>query len=255
MRTPAVEGIIERRLLINYRVAPDALKGVLPDPFRPKLVDGFAIAGICLIRLAKLRPRGFPAGVGLRSENAAHRIAVEWDADGVTREGVYIPRRDSDSCVNALVGGRVFPGRHHHATFDVSESDGRFAVALRSEDDSTRVNVVGRTASSLPADSVFATLADASRFFEGGAVGYSATSDADTHDGLELRIAHWRVEPLAVETVESSFFDDADRFPKGAAIFDCALAMRDVVHEWHTLPSLSHSGFHPEPELVTPGAV
>ena len=97
MKVPAVEGIIERRLLVNYRIAPGALAGLLPAPFRPKLVGGYAIAGICLIRLASVRPRGLPAGLGLRSENAAHRIVVEWDADGRSHDGVYIPRRDSDS--------------------------------------------------------------------------------------------------------------------------------------------------------------
>jgi hypothetical protein len=48
-------------------------------PFRPQLVHGWAVAGICLIRLGRLRPSRVPSAVGLRSENAAHRIAVEWD--------------------------------------------------------------------------------------------------------------------------------------------------------------------------------
>ena len=48
MRVPVLHGVIERRLLVNYRVAPDALADILPPPFRPKLVDGYAIAGICL---------------------------------------------------------------------------------------------------------------------------------------------------------------------------------------------------------------
>src|SRR5262245_21729758 len=73
-----------------------------------------------------------PAALGLRSENAAHRIAVEWDADGCSQEGVYIPRRDSDSRFNTWVGGRVFPGQHQHAAFTIAESDDRFDVALRS---------------------------------------------------------------------------------------------------------------------------
>lgn len=241
MRVPVVEGIIERRLLINYRVAPDALAGILPAPFRPKIVDGYAIAGICLIRLTDVRPRGIPAGFGLRSENAAHRIAVEWDADGRTHEGVYIPRRDSDSCLNALVGGRIFPGLHHRAEFTVSESEGRFDVALRSDDDRTHVAVVGRTARSLPAGSVFANLEEASEFFRGGAVGYSATNLPGRYDGLELRVGEWRVEPLTVERVESSFFDDLRNRSHGAVAFDCALVMRRVAHTWHSLPTLSCS--------------
>jgi len=45
-----------------------------------------------------------PEAVGFSSENAAHRIAVLWDDEqGVTREGVFIPRRDTNSPVNYLL--------------------------------------------------------------------------------------------------------------------------------------------------------
>ena len=243
MKVPAVHGIIERRLLVNYRVAPDALDGILPPPFRPKLVGGYAIAGICLIRLASVRPRGLPAGLGIGSENAAHRIAVEWDEGGGTREGVYIPRRDSDSRINTLVGGRIFPGEHQHAEFIVRESDDSFEVALRSDDNRTRVAISGRIVQSLPSGSVFPSLAGASAFFQRGSVGYSATRRPGHYDGLELRIAGWKVEALAVEHVSSSFFDDVIRFPVGSVTFDCALVMRGIHHSWHTLPALSHSAF------------
>ena len=241
MRVPTLDGVIERRLLVNYRVDPDAIIGVLPPPFRPKLAGGYAIAGICLIRLASVRPHGLPARLGLGSENAAHRIAVAWNADGHTHEGVYIPRRDSDSRLNALVGGRVFPGQHHKAIFTVSESDDQLSVALQSDDERTHVTVVGRIAQTLPPGSVFTNLEEASAFFRGGSIGYSATDRQGRYDGLELRIAEWRAEPLTVEHVASSFFDDTSRFPVGTATFDCALVMRAVPHSWHALPTLSYS--------------
>lgn len=77
MRLPALRGIIDRRILANYRVDPVCMAAALPQPFRPQLVNGFSIGGICLIRLKHVRPKGFPARWGLQSENAAHRIAVE----------------------------------------------------------------------------------------------------------------------------------------------------------------------------------
>src|SRR5215469_6808390 len=88
---PAVAGTIERRMLVNFRCRPDALARILPTPFRPKLVNGWGMAGICLIRLGGVRPIFLPPIAGLKSENAAHRIAVEWDEGGANREGVYIP--------------------------------------------------------------------------------------------------------------------------------------------------------------------
>src|SRR5690349_9232608 len=94
--------VVERRLLVNYRVDPEVAARMVPGPLRPQVVSGWAVAGICLLRLGRVRPGWAPAAVGVRSENAAHRVAVEWDGpDGVER-GVYIPRRDTDSRLNAL---------------------------------------------------------------------------------------------------------------------------------------------------------
>ncbi len=111
MRIPIIRGLIDRRILVNFHVDPDVLAKVLPQPFRPKLVNGVGVAGVCLIRLKHIRPRFWPAMLGVSSENAAHRIAVQWEAGDELREGVYIPRRDTSSRLNSLVGGRLFPGR------------------------------------------------------------------------------------------------------------------------------------------------
>lgn len=232
-------GVIARRLLVNYRVAPDVLARLLPAPFRPQRVGEWGVAGICLIGLRAVRPRGVPGALGLASENAAHRIAVEWEEGGAVRRGVYVPRRDTSSWVNVAVGGRLFPGVHQRARFAVRESAAEVAVSLVSDDGATRVEVAGRESGALPADSVFDSLAAASAFFEHGALGYSAGRHPGLHDGLELRTATWRVVPLAVERLASSFFEDTRAFPAGSATFDCALLMREVAHEWHARGTLS----------------
>jgi hypothetical protein len=238
MHVPAIRGVIARRLLVNFRVDPAALRPVVPAPFRPQLVNGSAIAGICLIRLSGVRPRVLPAAVGLSSENAAHRIAVEWEERGTTRQGVYIPRRDSSSRLKRLLGGRVFPGVSHAARFEVSESEDTFRVQMESADGAAHVRVDGTLAPTLPADSVFPSVAAASDFFEQGALGYSATGRPGVFDGLELRSLTWHVEPLAVTAVESSFFEDRRTFPAGSTEFDCALVMRNITHEWHARDQL-----------------
>lgn len=233
MRIPVIRGRIDRRILANFHVAPDVIARVLPPPFRPRLVGGYAIGGVCLIRLRSIRPRWLPLPWGIGSENAAHRIAVEWDDGGRVRQGVYIPRRDTDSRLNSLVGGRFFPGIHHHASFAVEESVDRYSVTVRSDDGETLVHVSGTVAERLPDSSVFSSLSAASDFFAGGSLGYSPTRRAGRYEGLELRCASWGVVPLDVDRVESTFFEDQRRFPRGSAAFDCALLMRGIDHEWH----------------------
>jgi hypothetical protein len=217
----------------------------LPAPFRPKLVDGWAIAGICLIRLEQLRPRGLPAAVGVCSESAAHRIAVSWqDASGALREGVYIPRRDTSSLLNVLVGGRCFPGEHQHARFQVREDASTIHLRMDSADGSADVRLRAQTSDQLPATSCFASLEAASAFFAAGSIGYSATRAGARLDGLELRTLSWRVEPLDVQSVISRYFGEASRFPPGSVTFDSALLMRNIPHEWHPVTGLAgaHAG-------------
>lgn len=238
MRLPVVAGIIDRRILANYRIAPDVMAAALPKPFKPLVVNGFAIGGICLIRLKNVRPRFLPIPWGIGSENAAHRIAVEWEWNGIRKQGVYIPRRDTSSWLNSLAGGRIFPGIHHHASFDVSESDGHFSVTMNSDDGSAAVHVSGTVTNEIDSESVFGSIQEASKFFAMGSLGYSDTQVAGTYDGLELECQNWKVEPLAVENPHSSYFENTDRFPSGSVHFDCALLMRSVVHEWHSRPDL-----------------
>lgn len=121
---------IERRVLVNLRVDPGVVARILPPPLRPQLVGGRAVAGICFIRLGQLRPAGLPAWLGMTTENAAHRVAVEWDTEDGVRRWVYIPWRDTDSVVTAVVGGRLYPGRHDRARFTVTESDDDVHVSL-----------------------------------------------------------------------------------------------------------------------------
>jgi hypothetical protein len=238
MRLPVIQGVIARRILANYRVDADVLARFLPPPFRPKLIRGFGIAGICLIGLRQIKPRMIRGKFGFSSENAAHRIAVEWTEGKTIREGVFIPRRDSSSRINALVGGRLFPGFHHHAAFQVVEQGDFVRVALESDDHLTQVWVEGQVVSSLPSSSVFHSLREASAFFEAGSVGYSVTPMPGQYDGLELRTYDWKVEPLAVDRITSSFFEDEGVFPPGSICFDCALLMRGIRHEWHSQKSL-----------------
>jgi hypothetical protein len=233
MQIPVIRGLIDRRILVNFRVDAAVLARLLPTPFRPKLVNGAGMAGVCLIRLKDIRPRFFPSFLGISSENAAHRIAVEWDQGGEIKEGVFIPRRDTSSRLNTLVGGRLFPGVHHHAAFKVQEQDDRYLVELNSDDRRTHLLVEGHVAEELPPTSVFRSVKQASDFFERGSLGYSVTAKPDQFDGLELRSFNWQVQPLAVGKVKSSFFEDRALFPAGSVEFDCALLMRGIEHEWH----------------------
>ncbi len=230
---PTFRGVIDRRILVNFAIEPQVLDPVLPDRFRPRTVDGpageRAIGGICCIRLTAMRPRGLPAAVGVTSENAAHRIGVEWEGDdGETRSGVYVPRRDTSSRLNSVFGSRSF-GRHYHADFAVTEDADRYRLHMRNDDHDVTVEVDAMETDGLPDGSVFPDVGAASAYHECGAVGYCPTPTGDRLAGVELATDEWHVEPLSVESVRASFFE---QFPEDAVTFDNALLMCDIGHEW-----------------------
>ncbi|MBX3257932.1 MAG: DUF2071 domain-containing protein [Chitinophagaceae bacterium] len=241
MRLPTIHGYIDRRILINFTADPGVVRKVIPEPFRPKVYKDKAVVGICLIRLKNIKLKGLPDFVGVSSENGAHRIAVEWDEDGNTKEGVYIPRRDTSLRLNTILGGRIFPGKHYLAKFNVKEGGGNYHIDFTSSD-STSISIDAKETNHFDQNSIFRTLENVSDFFERGAVGYSPNKDK--YEGLKLQAYTWQVRPLEVTDVHSSFYEDEKIFPKGSVQFDNALLMTRVEHEWKSLQDKPQATVH-----------
>jgi len=230
---PPLAATIERRLLVSYRLDPDVAQSLLPAGLRPHLVDGSAVSGICLLRLGSFRPAFIRPEIGWGAENAAHRIAVQWDEPGsdTPRSGVYIPIRHSGSRIPVLFGGRLFPGVHRHARFDVHETAERLQVGLTAPDVSVRADVEV-VPDATWSSSLFADVDEASAFYRAGAVGWSPShgpASRTAFDGLELKTDAWKVSAGRIRSLESSFFD---ALPPGSAEPDSVLVMRDVPMRW-----------------------
>jgi len=233
-----VDCVIERRLLVNFRVRPDQVARHLPKGLRPQLVGGVGVAGICLIRLGQLRPHGVPSAWGMTTENLAHRFAVEWDEEGVTCSGVYVPRRDSSSGLSALAGGRLFPGSHLRATIRVREAGPDLTISVHNYKQvmSVRVNVSDTTSLG---GSLFTSLDEAIQFFRNGSQGYSPSLSGSCLEGVQLQCDRWEATPVVINEIHSSFFEDPKSFEPGSVVVDCGLIMRNLPARWHATGDLS----------------
>jgi hypothetical protein len=110
VKLPPLRGTIARRILVNYRIAPDVLRPLLPAPFAPRIIHGWAMGGICLIRFRELRPRGFPASFGCPRRTPP--IASRWRSDdGVTRVAV------SGTVGDRLPSGSIFRSMEEASRF------------------------------------------------------------------------------------------------------------------------------------------
>lgn len=240
---PRLAATIERRLLINYRVDPEVASRLLPAGLRPQLVNDQAVAGVCLLRLGSLRPAWFAPAVGWGAENAAHRIAVEWDDARGTQVGVYIPERHSASWLPVIAGGRLLPGVHHRARFAGHETDDHIEVTM------TAPGTTVRAAVEYTEDwtsELFASVEDASAFFRNGSVGWSPSRHGRL-EGLRLESTRWQVTPGRAHSVQSTFFAG---LPAGTATLDSVLVMRDVPVTWTVVAGLTPPAG--DPALLTP---
>lgn len=240
LRLPVIEGHIDRRILLNYRIDPEYVRRILPSPFQARLHRDQAVGGICMIRFRALRPKHWPVACGISSENAAHRVAARWTHRGEQHSGVFIPRRDTASAFNHWAGGRVFPGIFQRSSFDVAEDSERYRVAISRPGHDPHVLFEGTAAPELGPASCFSSLAEASEFFAQGAVGYSPTRDGRRFQGMELRLLDWEIRPLHVREAHVQLFDDGVTFPRGTTQVDSAMIMQRLRHEWHAIPNLEH---------------
>jgi predicted nucleotidyltransferase len=174
-----------------------------------------------------------PSVLGLRTENVAHRFAVEWDDASGTKVGVYVPRRDSNSWLTAAGGGRIFPAKHHLARFDVEEKDLETSIVVTSVDRHLRLAV-----KAVPADEIggrlFNSTEEAIEFFRRGCLGLSPQGCG--LGAVRLECARWTATPMRVEQMSSSLFEDLVQFPEGTCELDGALLMRNLPARWTPEP-------------------
>ncbi len=221
-------GIIDHRILLNYRIDPDVLQRQMPREFKVNLVNGYGIGGICQVSLSNMRPKNLPLIPGIKSHNTAHRVAVV----GPKGEGVYVFRRDTNSTLNQWSGGRLFPGKHYKADFDVSIAGEAYKVEVKDKQGDRLMCVEARVVEEMPAGSIFQNVTEVSEFFKKGNLGWSKDPDKDHYDAIELKTTGWTMDPMAVVREYSGFFSDPARFPAGSVEFDSAVIMRDLEHSW-----------------------
>jgi hypothetical protein len=221
-RTPTVQGILRRRLLLNALVDPAEAATRLPPGLRPHRTPVGTVVGCCLLEIEHLRPTGLPAALGVRMRAAAHRISVEWEnEDGDRVVGVYVPERRTDSRLAVALGGRWFPGVHRPADIVVRDRAEGFTCAVRGGDCSitAQVKVADAASTDLACDPIAGACI-------GADVGLSTTHRGRL-EGARMEPSRRAAREVVVEAFESTFlagFATAEPAP--------AYLMQDVPVTW-----------------------
>jgi hypothetical protein len=233
-----VEGLMARRLLLNYWLDPDVARRLVPEQFELALVNGFAVAGICLLRLEQMRPHGLPAAVGIASENMAHRVAIRYREGDAWRDGVYIWRRDTDSLLARRLGGLLFPGTFRDAEFRVREGEETLEMEVLTADGAADVRFRAVLGTEWKWSLLFARLNDVEHFFRQADRGFHCAAGGSQLEGVRLHQQRWEMTAVAVAEAHAAYFADQARFPRGTVGFDSAVLLHGVPHYWQALEAL-----------------
>lgn len=217
-----VSGRIERRVLVGYSFDPEVVAPLLPEGFSPRLVNGRAVVGLCLIKFAGIGPSWLPHQLGLKPESVAHRVGVQWvNAQGEETQGVYVPEHHTSSFMVNQVGGRFFPGVQQLGEFQVEEHDERVRLWMESEGRKVLVDV---KPTSQWESSLFPSVEEAALFYK-PPKGWSPTLDGSQVEGVEMVTDAWNVEAWMPNQVMTTFFD---QFPDGSYDYDHTIVMRNL---------------------------
>lgn len=230
--SPAVRGVVERRLLVNYRVEVENLDAVLSEPFRGREVggSGMGIGSVCLTRVENARPRFAPGFLGIPVETATHRVYAR--VEGSDDHCVYVPRRDVSSGFHAFVMGSLLPTEFDRCEFRTEERDRKSLIKVDCGDEVVGILFQETERDEVNEDSVFYSLESASVFLCEGGVEYGLSGDV--YSGVETCPQEKDLKPVDVKEERSSYFG------KIGAEFDSAFRMEEVEHVWE--PRRSSTG-------------
>lgn len=225
--SPAIRGVMERRILVNYRVDVGTLDAVLPESFRGREVgeSGKGIGGLCFMRLKNARPRFSPKAAGVSAETVTHRISAVRDENGKEAPCVYVPRRDISSEFGAAIGRSTLSTEINCADFRVWEGEDVSRIRVDCGDEYVGVETHETDDDEIKEGSVFDSLESASEFFCEEGVEYSRSGER--YDGVEFCPREWGMKPVEVVELQSSFFERLE-----GAELDSAFRMEDIEHEW-----------------------
>lgn len=216
-----------RRLLVNATLDADLVRPLLPPGVAPAAVGADrrrAFVGVCLLRVADLRPGRVPAVVGRSFDGLAYRVAVT-AADGAP--AVHIVRRETADRLARAVGGRLFPGSHRPVDTEVSADELR-VVAGGHGGPPLVVDVVDEPPGPDPV-SVLGNDGAASAFFSAASVATSPARRAGRYEGLRMVAPPFVVRAVRVRELVLDRLAWALGVPTPAALrFDSVFLVRDV---------------------------
>ena len=152
-----MRGTLERCWLFTYRMPVQEARPLVPAPLQLVTHNGEALWNLVVCRVEEMRPRGIPAAFGLSYWHVGYRLHVRHG----DVEGLYFVRSDCDSALMSLAGNFMTDYNFHTAGVEVSETDARVHISVRSADAPAEILLDRAAPPALPDESSFSSLPEA----------------------------------------------------------------------------------------------
>jgi hypothetical protein len=202
-------GTIDRCWLFVYQTPESEARALVPAALELVTRDGCAFWNIVACRLRAMRPRGFPAFVGVSCWHVAYRFYVRFHpAAGPPIEGLYFVRSDCDSRLMTMMGNALTDFRFHTAGVEVTETDALVQITIRSPDAPARATVDRAKPAELPPHSSFSSLEEAAAYLKYKPFGISLDAAGNANVAAIRRDeAAWKSRLVDVISAEWQFFE------------------------------------------------
>lgn len=226
-----VEAFFEHSLVLTFAAPQAEIQALLPAPLvADTFAAGWGFLAVALVQTRHLRPRGFPSWLGQDFFLMGYRAYVRYPSPtGKRLRGLYILGTDTDhKRMTAL--GNLFT-HYRYRTTDVArhETAGRLTIASRRSDFHVTLAPPGPAEAALPAQSPFATWAEARRFAGPLPFTFSVEPGAARVLIVEGVREHWQPQPVAVESCHVGFFE---KLRLSQFVLANAFAVQAVPYSW-----------------------
>lgn len=211
-----VIGKLDRCWLFTYRTPARLARSLLPQPLEPVTHAGYAFWNIVVCHISAMRPRHFPAFLGIGYWHLAYRLYVRLPlAQNKAIEGLYFLRSECDHRVMELLGNLLTDFRFHAAQLWIQQDQEALEIHVESPDAPAYARLLPDVAPQHDPRSAFASLDEAAAFLKYKPYGISVDQAGRANVVHITRDeSAWRSRLVRVAAADWAFFCSQDVEPE-----------------------------------------
>ena len=226
---PPVRARLAERLIFNFRLPPEAMARLLPEPWlAPQVVNGFGIASFCMLDLRGITVAPLPTALGLPSISCAPRFGVVDLSASPPQPAVYVTERWSSSAFGSWFTSLGFSAPHPHARATWQRTGDAAQVSVVSRRRGPVVSARVRRAETFRS-AAFESAAAFAAFLAEGVSSYGLSRYPGRLTKVDLHKADNTYTPLAVDELDGPVIRE---WQAAGGVFDSAFRTSGGRYEW-----------------------